>query len=326
MSDIYFDPAYGRLYEGIDGGACTTFLFESANGKVKNTFIKRPVPWLVDGVRYFDAVTPYGYGGPISEAVVDRKKLASEYAAARRDYCLAEGIVCEFVRFHPLVENADDWSGIYAVSFNRNTIAVDLEDGAYMEVQFTADCRNMIRKAINKGVTVRADEDCKGIYAFFELYTLTMKRNGASDYYLFPLSYFLELKRAFPAGTLLINAYIEDKVVSSSLFILGDAYMHYHLSATHPDFYSYSANNLILKTAADLGRARGLKWLHLGGGLSPDKNDSLYRFKRSFGRTDRNLKAFCTGKAVFNEKVYEKLCQAAKNAGSYRQNYFPEYR
>ena len=63
MLDIYFDKNYGELYEDKENGKCIVFEFESEYGKVRNVFIKREIPIsLCDEKKYFDIVTPYGYG------------------------------------------------------------------------------------------------------------------------------------------------------------------------------------------------------------------------------------------------------------------------
>ena len=40
-----------------------------------NQFIKREIPLLLDGKKYYDIVTPYGYGGPYIEKCVDKGAL-----------------------------------------------------------------------------------------------------------------------------------------------------------------------------------------------------------------------------------------------------------
>ena len=46
---------------------------------MRSVFIKREIPLLPDGERYFDAVTPYGYGGPQVVEALDREKLLEAY-------------------------------------------------------------------------------------------------------------------------------------------------------------------------------------------------------------------------------------------------------
>lgn len=324
--DIYFRPEYGKLNENIELGTSETFCFDCEYGSVQSVYIKRSVPYPVDGVQYFDAITPYGYGGPIITRCVDREKLLSAYAEAYRRHCKAERIVCEFVRYHPLAQNALDFGGLYETIYNRHTVAIDLTDADYAAVQFNPDCRNMIRKAAKKGVTVELDEQCARLDEFIRLYYATMDKNSASEYYYFDRGYFEELKEIPGNRLALINAELEGKIIASAMFMCSEEYMHYHLSSTDPEYYSYAANNAILAAAVQYGRELGLEWLHLGGGLSSSEKDNLFRFKRSFGRTEKNLKDFYIGKAVFMPDGYDRLCGIAKTNGVENDGFFPAYR
>lgn len=324
--DIYFNPEYVKLNEQIEGGTAECFDFSCEYGTVSSQYIKRKVPYLVDGEQYYDAITPYGYGGPVITECKDKDKLIAAYSEAYLKQCRAEKIVDEFVRFHPLMDNAIDFSCLYKAEYNRHTLAIDLADEDYFMTQFSPDCRNMIRKAAKKGVKVEVDHECAHMDDFIRLYYAAMQKNEASDYYYFAKEYFEKFKTISEIKTVLINAYVEEKIVSSALFMCSDEYMHYHLAATDPDFYSYASNNVILAKAVECGRELGLKWLHLGGGLSGNEKDSLFRFKRSFGRTDRNLKDFYLGRAVFMPEVYDKLCIIAEENGITNEGFFPAYR
>ena len=324
--DIYFEPEYGKLNEQIEGGVAETFSFTCEYGTAQSVFIKREVPYLIDRVQYYDAITPYGYGGPAVIECTDREKLIEEYGKAYRQYCVEQKIVDEFVRFHPLTENALDFGEVYEAIYNRHTIAVDLTDDNYSSVQFTPDCRNMIRKAEKKGVIIEIDTECKYMDDFIRMYYATMDKNNASDYYYFSKEYFDRLKSIECHKLILINGFVEDKIVSSAMFMCSDEYMHYHLAATEPEYYSYAANNIVLAKAIEYGRELGLKWLHLGGGLTSDEKDRLFKFKHNFGRTEDNLKDFYIGKAVFMPEVYGKLCEMAKEDGMKNDGFFPAYR
>lgn len=326
MQDIYFLPAYGKLNESIEEGSAQTYDFTCAYGRVRSIFIKREIPILIEGEQYYDAVTPYGYGGPLVMESTDREKLLKAYTENYLAYCRKNRIVDEFVRFHPLAENALDFGSLYQTSYNRHTIAVDLTDEDYSRTQFTPDCRNMIRKAAKKGVRIEVDETCAHLDDFIRLYYATMDKNSASDYYYFDRSYFEQLRAMEGCDVILINGYVEDRIISSAMFLLSGGNMHYHLSSTDRDYYSFASNNAILSEAAGYGRAHGLHWLHLGGGLSSDEKDRLYRFKRSFGRMDRNLKDFYIGKAVFLPEAYSRLCAAAQEKGIEPDGFFPAYR
>lgn len=324
--DIYFEPEYGKLNEKMEGGVLETFRFTCEYGTVQSMYIKCETPFLVDGEQFYDAVTPYGYGGPVIVECSDRKRLVDSYGAAYRKYCKDNKIVCEFVRFHPLEKNALDFAEVYEANYNRHTIAIDLTDDNYSAVQFTPDCRNMIRKAAKKGVRVEVDTECEHLDDFIRMYYATMDKNGASDYYYFSKEYFEKLRSLDKCKLVLINGYVGEEIISSSMFMCAEKYMHYHLAATNADYYSYSANNIILAKAVEYGREMGLEWLHLGGGLSASDKDNLFKFKRNFGRRENNLKDFYQGKAVFMPGIYAELCRIAKESGIENNGFFPAYR
>lgn len=324
--DIYFEPEYGKLNEQIEGGIAETFRFTCEYGTVQSVYIKREVPYLVDGIQYYDAITPYGYGGPVVVECNDKNRLIEAYAKAYREHCNERKIVDEFVRFHPLEENALAFGEVYEAMYDRHTVAVDLTDEDYSAVQFSPDCRNMIRKAQNKGVKLEIDTECSHLDDFIRMYYATMDKNGASDYYYFSKDFFEQLKAMECCKLILINGYVEGRIISSAMFMCSDEYMHYHLAATEQDCYFYAANDLILAKAIEYGRELGLKWFHMGGGLSGSEKDKLFKFKRKFGRTEKNLKDFYVGKAVFMPEIYDRLCETAKANGVENDDFFPAYR
>lgn len=326
MYDVYFLPAYGKLNEHIDGGKVQIYDFSCEYGHIRSMFILREVPFLINGETYYDAITPYGYGGPVVLEASDRENLISAYAKAYRDYCCMNRIVDEFVRFHPLAENALDFTELYETIYNRHTIAVDLTDDDYINSQFTPDCRNMIRKAAKKGVKVEVDEECTRMAEFVPLYFKTMDKHHASDYYYFEPDYFDNIQSIDGCKVILINALLEEKLIGSAIFVLSGENMHYHLSSTAPEYYSYATNNAIIAAAIEYGRTHGKKWLHLGGGASASEKDPLFRFKHNFGRMEKNLKDFYMGKTVFLPDEYAQLCKIALEQGIKSDGFFPEYR
>ncbi len=327
LPDVYFARAYCELYESIEKGTVNKFEYADENGAASNIFMKRPVPYTVDGEQYYDIVTPYGYGGPVVTEAKDKEALLEGYWRAWTEYCEKERIVCEFVRFHPLLRNDVDFGSRYNAVKNRHTLAIELTED-FFATQFSSKCRNTIRKAEKLGVTYEIDEACDSIETFAEIYYKTMAKDNADDYYFFALDYFLKMREELAGSLVLINAKLEGKTIASSLFMLSEEFMHYHLSATDPEYYTYAANNLVLKVAAEWGCTHGKKWLHLGGGLSSSEEDSLFKFKRSFAREDRNLKEFWLGKALYNKEVYDKLVDIRRAEGNFDEEsgFFPKYR
>jgi serine/alanine adding enzyme len=332
MLDVFFQPEYGKLYEKIEKGQCETFEYKSNAGTIRNMYIKRPVPWQIDGKQYYDIVTPYGYGGPlIIPMIVDTDEcsheLMAEFIKAFENYCCLNDIICEFIRFHPLYENALYCREMYDVIYNRHTIAIDLTDQAFFETQFDSKCRNMVRKAEKNGVSIEIDRELKSVDTFADIYYSTMAKNDADDYYFFKIDYFHRIRDKLAGEAMLVNAVYEGQTVASSLFFYTPGgFAHYHLSATKSEFYKLTANNLILKAACDAFREKSCIWLHLGGGLSAASDDHLFAFKHSFGRKNKNIRDFYIGGKVWNVKAYERILRLYMDAGGEKNSFFPEYR
>ena len=90
QQDIYFTKEYGKLNELIEDGKSQEYLFQNEFGVISSLFIKREIPVTVEGNRYFDLVSPYGYGGPvIIECEPGRQKdLLDGFGKEFRKYCL----------------------------------------------------------------------------------------------------------------------------------------------------------------------------------------------------------------------------------------------
>ena len=113
MKDIYFDGNYGKIYEKAEHGEAIVFKCSTENGIIINQFIKREIPLKVNENIYYDIVTPYGYGGPYVVESNNSEKLLQDYERQFAKYCIDNNIVAEFVRFHPLFNNAKEMESIY---------------------------------------------------------------------------------------------------------------------------------------------------------------------------------------------------------------------
>ena len=153
LPDIYFYEKYGKLYENIEKGIVDIFNFKNDVGKIYYLFIKREIPLDIDGGPWFDITTPYGYGGPIiiecEEGYEDELVLAFERSFS--EYCKNNKIVSEFIRFHPIIDNAKVFSSIYSIEHIRNTLGTDLKsyDDPFQE-EFSKSARRNNKKSVEK--------------------------------------------------------------------------------------------------------------------------------------------------------------------------------
>ena len=322
--DVFFDKAYGKLYEGIENGECVEYRFSSDNGEIKNIFIKREVPYDIGGHRY-DIITPYGYGGPVVITANDRQKLFSEYADAWEAYCRENGIVSEFVRFH-LFDNCDVRESFYgeAAPVSDNVVVkTDCEiDELWM--RFEHKVRKNVKKARANGLTMLRDSTGEHIDDFLRIYIDTMQRNNAESYYYFEKSYFEAIQKTLPGKFMYFFAEKDGVIVSAELVLCSEKYVYSFLGGTDSDYYDLRPNDLLKFDIISWCCETGRKAFVLGGGYH--REDGIYKYKKSFA-PDGDV-PFYIGKKIHDEEAYARLVECRKNEGSFDEatGFFPAYR
>lgn len=323
MFDIYFDKKYGKLCEYVEPGKVEVFEFESKHGLIKNMFIKKEIPMLVDNIKYYDIVTPYGYGGPIIYECNDKEKLVQEFSNTFSKYCFNNNIVCEFIRFHPIYKNYEDFKDVYETVYSRHTVGTNLKDyDDPFQSEFSKNLRKDVRNAIKKGVNAKIIYQPKDLSVFKELYEETMKRNDASDMYYFPDDYYRILENVLYQNILEIQLVYNDVAIASEIYFIKDKLMHAHLLGSRSKMLELNAGGLLEATAAKWGKENGFHYIHHGGGRSGDPNDSLYLYKKKFGRNTEF--DFYIGKKIYLPEIYNKLVDMKKEI--LNKDYFPKYR
>ncbi len=323
--DIYFDKNYGKLYEHIEKGKAHVFEYKDENGKVSNQFIIREIPSKIGENIYYDIITPYGYGGPIIEKRIKGKEeeLLKKYEQEFKQYCKKNNIVSEFVRFHPIENNAIDFKSIYSIQYLRPTLGTNLNISENpMEKEFSKSCRKTIRQVLKKGITYRVIENVEDFSEFKRIYYLNMDRKKADEYYYFDDEYFEKMNKYFHNNLIQVQAIYENKVVAAGLYFISNKTIHVHLSGTDTK-YLHLSPAYILKYATVLwGKQKGYNLIHYGGGTSNSLENSLYLFKKKFAQNTEF--DFYIGKKIWNKEVYEKLCN---NKGiDKNEEFFPAYR
>lgn len=325
MKDLYFEFDYGKLYEEIEDGTCEVFEFQGNYGTVNHLFIKRLIPGRLTDTPFYDLVTPYGYGGPVIVACKEGKKaeLAREFIAAFQEYCKENRIVSEFIRFHPVFDNAHDFKECYEVVYKRNTIQTNLADfNDPILSEYSASCRRDIRQALKAGVEYNIILNPTDLNGFKEMYYKTMARNDADSVYYFDDSYFSQCIELFGNSLVVVEVKFQGKVIGMSLNFVSGKIIHAHLTGTLKEFHHLSPAYVLQYALALWGKENGINLIHHGGGRTGEQNDKLYLFKKKFGR-NKELKYYY-GCKIWNEEIYGKLCQAAGIKG--KTAVFPAYR
>ena len=278
----------------------------------------------IEGGKYFDWNTPYGYGGPLSDAKAFDAVQQNEFKEELFALAKQRGVVSQFLRFHPMLQNQSICDSAIENLYIKDTIFIDLDTEDDLMVQMDSKNRNLIRKAQKSGIEIRHDKG-DHIDNFMEIYAQTMDRDNARDFYYFPKSYYEYMRENMESDTEYFYAYKDGEMVAASIFFYGGGQMHYHLSANLVEYRTYAPTNLLLYEAANWGRSIGMKSLHLGGGLGVE--DSLFHFKKQFNKNGRV--GFFIGRNIFDRNKYDELLRIRKQVSSdfdMENSYYIQYR
>jgi lipid II:glycine glycyltransferase (peptidoglycan interpeptide bridge formation enzyme) len=254
---------------------------------------------------YYDFETPYGYGGPIfndNSAILIEKALITMIAHFKE--C---NYIAGFVRFHPLLENANQCKDVISVINDRQTVVMDLSlsEEDIWQKEISTKNRNTIRKAEKVGLAFEADYEFRYIDEFVRLYTTTMQRLSADEYYHFSADYYRNLVNLLSNNGFLGVVKMGKEIISAAIFMYYLPYGHYHLSGSNKEQQRLCPNNLLLFEAAKELKKLGALKFHLGGGSDSNPENSLLEFKSRFGYERYQ---FSIGKMIFNNKAYQTIC------------------
>lgn len=325
--DVYYLSGYVKAFWLNGDGEPILIYHENGPTRAINVVLKRdlsqfePFHEKLEQSAFYDVVTPYGYGGFLVEGT-DYDELQGEY----EEFCRQEHIICEFVRFHPLLENWKGLEKLYTEKHIGATVYMDTSSDEEIWKNITSKNRNMIRKAKKSGLKVYWGRDPELIEPFMEIYNAAMDKDGATDYYYFGKEFYESILEDLKQNAMWFFAKKEREIAAIAIFLFGNGKMHYHLSASRTEFQKMAPTNLLLYEAALWAGRNGYKKLHMGGGVG-SAQDSLYKFKKSFHRgTDAR---FCVGKKIFDRGTYDELVEIRKAQDALfddHSEFFPRYR
>jgi hypothetical protein len=326
--EVMAHPEYARLFaRPCDRVVCATG--RDDHGTILFPLVLRPLsaePWAREGERRWDAVTPYGYGGPFAwggEARDDRA-----FWRAHAGWCRDERIVSTFARlslFEGQLATLPSPAEIRAPN-----IVVPLSGGAEaLWSGYEGKVRKWVRRAEEAGLQVEVDVEGKRLDAFVSVYTHTMERNGADAWYFFPRAFFHAIARNLAGQYAFFHTLREGEVVSSDLVLCSEENVYYFLGGTRSEAFELGPNYLLKHAVATWAIAAGKKAYVLGGGYEP--NDTLFRYKRAYAR--RGEVSFRVAGMVHDEAALGELAAARAafeegRAGAWkpRAGFFPPYR
>ncbi len=273
----------------------------------------------------YDSTTPYGYGGILFDGIVNKCSVGSfwnEYV----EVMASMGIVDDFVRYHPVLQNADQLRGFSNIIDLGRTIALDLQSPEVIWENLTSKKRGKIRKAEKNGLVVHHGQGIDLFEQFIPIYNSTMEKDDASRYYYFEQDFYRAIHNYLNNNYEMFYVTFHDTVIMMAIMLYCNGQMHYHLSGSLAEYRNLEPNNLLLYEAALWGCKHGLQSLHLGGGVGAG-DDALFEFKKGFNR-NKDFQ-FSIGQQIFDLDAYSKLVKLRKQRDKdfdETDTFFPLYR
>lgn len=265
ISDIYYTSQYFLSALKLDPGEALLFYYKDEDGEVAYPFIKRRVN--DEDTPYFDVTTPFGYGGPILKSGKNHTNLAANFRKAFVEYCQNEKIIAEYIRFHPLKENARLFKDHLKLSPLYETFTITLKD------YFTAKKKKQLSNEEDSELVVKKLGTVRHMFEFLVLYySAARRREEADSYYFFTNDYFETLISSMGSNLHLFGAYQENKLVSACYVLaMGDT-IYYHLEGSLSELESESTMRTLLLKVAEWGEENYYAFFHLGGDFQGEQN------------------------------------------------------
>ena len=319
--DVYYLSGYVKAFH-IHGDGDPFLLYYEGDG-LRAIYVYMRRPTAIEGV--FDSVTPYGYGGVLFEGNTSEDNKAvfwKEYLSTMDQ----EHIVDNFVRYHPVLKNAESMKSISEVIDLGKTVAFDLASPEIIWENIISKNRNMIRKAEKNGIEIHHGKDLALFEDFRRIYNATMEKDNAEEYYFFGEKFYESIHNDLRDNYEMFYAVYEGQIIAMSIMLYGNKQMHYHLSGSVLEYRNLAPSNLLLYKAAVWGCEQGYKTFHLGGGVGSGE-DNLYKFKAAFNKNSEYQ--FSIGKQIFDQETYDKLVaiRAEQDPNFDKESkFFPLYR
>lgn len=299
--DLFFQPEYLRLNEIIIPGEPECFVYSDRESLVVYPYLRRPI----GGTPWSDITSAYGYGGFIAQP---RDTDLSGFHQAFCQYCRREGIVSEFIRFHPAFDNQTNGAAnLLELSYHQPVVSVDYTGGGVrFEKAIKKEVWKKLRRAEQHRIQVIADESGTHTEDFIRLYEGTMEMRHAAAFYYFDHAFFRRMRELLGSRSVTFVALREGQMIGGLLVLFSDSIGYNFLSCSDYTYNHLGTNELLQFSALEWAKGRRLAAYLLGGGRNGE--DSLFQFKAKFSP---ERKQFFIGKRIHSSHIYRELCNRA---------------
>jgi UDP-N-acetylbacillosamine alanyltransferase len=301
----FLPPLIRKAYHEAAPSLCPDVFFFENNGAhfsydyvvVKDLFwstarVHRPIPELEN---YVDSFVDRGYNAPITN-IENNNSIELIYSHYCK-YMQEKNCICELFKLPKLSLHRIGIPESYWVQV-KNTCGIDLKDRDFFSV-CDGKNRNILRKSLKEGNKPLLSTEYK---TFVDLYNDSMKEKGAGA------NFFVSEKGSalLESSDILHISVVNDKsgLLAAGVFYINSLQMDYGLSFVTQAGRKSGAGVQLIYEAYEVAKQKGIKFFYLGGGISSEENDALFRFKRSLSNV---MMTYYIVPVVYNRRIYEGL-------------------
>lgn len=314
--DIYHTLHYHNLDKR---GEPILFVYEEDHIFIALPLLKREI----EDADFCDFTSSYGYTGPISNKQFSslNDKVIERFRYSFADFMQHNSAVSVFSRLNPFIDQCLVLNKMGEIRNNGKTIYIDLiQTLEEQRGKYDKRLYRQIRQLRKRGFLIKYADTQEEVRLFTKMYNKNMLRVHADPSYFFDEEYFTNLLENEEFNCKLLLMYDGREMICGATVMWLEGVIRNHLSATSESHIHFSPSKLLTDEISIMGRELGMKYFHLGGGVG-GREDTLFRFKRSFSNLILEDKIWCY---VADEQTYNQLILQKKVKDN--KEYFPLYR
>lgn len=328
IKNPYFQLDYIDIFsEGIENLVFFSYLNKDNNSRIMMLIHLNHIIIDKEETLFYDAITPYGYSGPISSTNVLEFDFI-EFWQKVDNWYVQNNVVSEFVRFN-LSNNHLNYSGeVFQTMLNIKGKIIDEElQWKFFDRKVRKNVNKAKRENLKSNVYFNNIGDDK-IVEFFNIYIETMIRTNAlkkSYYNLDDFKRFIKLNDEYCA---ICTVYLNSFPIASELVLISKDSIYSFLGGTDEKYFDKRPNDFLKIALINWARNKNFKNYVLGGGYGSE--DGIFKYKKCFFPND--VVNYYTGRKIINKEVYNSLLaksnqiRMSNELDHKNENFFPMYR
>lgn len=308
------------FYEGLENAKAFLYLDDTGKFLIVLPFYLRDIQHNLNQKPYYDAVSTWGYSGPLYKKRLSKLYLKKFWQAVDLWYS-KNNVVTEFIRFNT-EDNTSNYSG-NIVPIMR-IIKGNLTDPAVIWDNYNRKVRKNISKAQREGLTTKIfhkNITPEIIDEFYDIFVHTLDRNNAKSQYYICKDKLSEFILTHQKNSAIALTDRDGTVIASEIILLSTDSMFSFIGGTLSNYFHLRPNEILKHEVNLWGIKNGFKYFVLGGGLG--KEDGIFEYKKSFFPND--LYMFTSGQKIINHSIYNELISELDQK-HLNDDFFPLYR